>query len=382
MRAARRSFSIHEAGLLWEQWKAGATLSKIAILLNRKPGTVHCYLSRFGGMAPRRGRRSALSLSAEEREEVSRGLAAGSSARAIARQLGRAPSTITREIKRNGGRRKYRSAAAEREAVVRRRRPQKLRLERDSDLRSVVEQKLKLDWSPEQIAGWLRRESGGLRVSHESIYRALYLPSRSGLSKHATGSLRSRRKMRRSRRATNSGQTRGQIVGARPLSERPPEAESRKQLGHWEGDLIAGKANTHVATLVERTTRFTVMLALGGKDAATVTAALQTWLESVPLRVRRTLTWDRGTELARHAELTSTTGVPVFFCDPKSPWQRGTNENTNRLIRQYLPKGTRLDQISQAELNVITNRLNERPRKVLRYRSPKNAFAEGVALTA
>ncbi|MFT7582192.1 MAG: IS30 family transposase, partial [Myxococcota bacterium] len=249
---------------------------------------------------------------------------------------------MTREIAPNGGPRKYRSTLADAASFVRRRRPQALRLESHRELREVVERKLALDWSPEPGAGWLKRHYAdvpGMRVSHESIYRALYIPRRSGVLRASTQQLRSRRKMRRSRRATTSGQTRGQIVGARTLAERPAEVESREVAGHWEGDLIAGNGNTHVATLVERTTRFTVMLALAGKDTVSVVNALKRWLSTLPSRAKRTLTWDRGTELARHAELTAATGVPVFFCDPQSPWQRGTNENTNRPIRQYLPKG-------------------------------------------
>jgi IS30 family transposase len=374
----RLPISTREAEILWVQWKLGATISHIGRMIGRKPGTVHGYLSRFGGIAPRvriQGRRT---LSMAEREEISRGLAAGLSARAIARAIGRAPSTVTREIARNGGRRKYRSTPADGAATVRRRRPQPLRLESAVVLRELVEDKLSLDWSPEQIAGWLRRsrpDSPGEWVSHESIYRALYLARRSGLQVEAIHKLRSRRKMRRSRRATTSGQTRGQIVGARPLCERPAEVESRLVPGHWEGDLISGKANTHVVTVVERSTRFTVMLALTGKDTITVVAALSGWLRTLPTGAKRSLTWDRGMELARHAELTTSTSVPVFFCDPQSPWQRGTNENTNRLIRQYLPKGTSLSH-DQSRLDEIAAKLNSRPRKVLGFQCPKDAFSE------
>ncbi len=375
----RIPFSSQDAQVLWMQWKAGATISHIGRLIGRKPGTVHTYLSRFGGIAPRTPTRSRRALSMAEREEISRGLAAGLSARAIARSLDRAPSTVTREIARNGGPRRYRSTPADTAATLRRRRPQPLRLKSNEALRELVEQKLALDWSPEQVAGWLKLHHADvpdMRVSHESIYRALYLPRRSGVLRESTEQLRSRRRMRRSRRSTTSGQTRGQIVGARPLAERPPEVESREVPGHWEGDLITGSGNTHVATLVERTTRFTVMLALEGKDTASVVSALERWLGTVPRRAKRTLTWDRGTELARHAELTVSTGVPVFFCDPQSPWQRGTNENTNRLIRQYLPKRTRLDRLSQSGLDDISAKLNSRPRKVLRYECPKDVFSE------
>lgn len=374
----RVGFSDQESRVVWNQWKAGTTLSEISRMLDRKPGTNHGFLSNHGGLAPRTARRRQNALTQEEREDISRGLAAGDSFRAIAEGMDRAPSTVSREVGRNGGRDHYRAKAAETATAARQRRPQTLRLERDGELRAVVEEKLNLDWSPEQIAGWLAREyphTPQKRVSHEAIYRALYLRSRSGFTAVASKQLRSRRRMRRSRRASNSGQTRGQIVGARTLDERPSEVAGRKVAGHWEGDLIAGRGNTFVATLVERVTRFTVMLVVAGKDTASVVGALSTWLNSLPRKAKRSLTWDRGTELASHVKLTADSGVPVFFCDPKSPWQRGTNENTNRLIRQYLPKGTRLDGHNQQHLNSLARRLNERPRKVLDFACPAVAFA-------
>ncbi|MFT6820505.1 MAG: IS30 family transposase [Myxococcota bacterium] len=375
----RVGFSEKESATVWQQWKAGATLSEIARLIGRKPGTVHGFLSRHGGLAPRTPRRPSIALTEEERENISRGLAAGHSSRAIARSLGRAASTVSREVLRNGGVECYRARAAETATAARRLRPQKLRLERNDQLRAVVEEKLDLDWSPEQIAGWLSLQHPNepeKRVSHEAIYRALYLRSRSGFSVVASKKLRSRRRMRRSRRASNSGQTRGQIVGARTLDERPAEVEGRLVAGHWEGDLIAGRGNTFVATLVERCTRFTVMLAVAGKDTVSVVSALSAWLRTLPQLVTQSLTWDRGTELASHIKLTQDSGVPVFFCDPKSPWQRGTNENTNRLIRQYLPKGVRLDGYDQQDLDVFALRLNKRPRKVLGFRCPAHDFAK------
>ncbi len=374
----RVGFSERESSVVWKEWRAGTTLSEIARLLDRKPGTIHGFLSRHGGLSPRRTRRAHWALTSAEREDISRGLAAGDSLRAIARSIDRAPSTVSREVRKNGGRHSYRAHLAEVASNDRRLRPQPLRLELDGELRSVVEQKLDLDWSPEQIAGWLALEnptSPEKLVSHEAIYRALYLRSRSGFTVEASKQLRSRRRMRRSRRASTSGQTRGQIVGARTLDERPPEVAKREVVGHWEGDLIAGRGNTFVATLVERVTRFTVMLAVAGKDTVSVVGALSAWLESLPPKAKLSLTWDRGTELASHAKLTSDSQVPVFFCDPKSPWQRGTNENTNRLIRQYLPKGTRLDTHSQRDLDVLATRLNDRPRKVLGFRCPAVKFA-------
>ncbi len=372
----RVAFEDEEAARIWTLWKEGATLISIACSVNRKPGTIHGFLSRFGGIAPRPGNRPKNALTLSEREEISRGIAAGLSGRAIAAELGRAPSTISREIARNGGRTAYRSVLAEPAADRKRKRPQKLLLETNGDLRSLVEAKLMEDWSPQQIAGWLRLHYPGepARWVSESIYRAVYLHKRSGLSKECGQTLRSRRKFRRARCATTSGQTRGQIVDATPIAERPAEVESRATPGHWEGDLIAGRGNTWVATLVERATRYAVILGLTGKDAHTVCDKLHHWLLQLPAPLAQSLTWDRGTELARHHELTRHTGVPVYFCDPKSPWQRGTNENTNRLIRQYLPKGTPLDQVAQCRLDAIAQKLNTRPRKVIGYKTPQELF--------
>ena len=369
----RVCFSRVERESIWSLWGEGRSLSDIARATGRKVGTVHAFLSSQGGIAPRRTVASAHALSTGERETISRGLAAHESFRSIARAIGRAPSTVSREVHRHGGRAHYRAVDAADAAAMARRRTKPLVLSTSGPRRQLVMEKLELDWSPQQIAGWLRRnhpDEPALHVSHETIYRSLYLRSRGGLPKQFLQRLRTRRVMRRSKSASNAGQRRGQIVGAVPIAERPPEVSMRQEPGHWEGDLIAGAKNTHVATLVERRSRWTMLVKLDGKDAASATAALVAALSKLPRTSLKTLTWDRGTELARHREVTERTGTKVYFCDPKSPWQRGTNENTNGLVRQYLPKGTRLDALSQGDLDTIAERLNRRPRKVLAYATP------------
>jgi len=369
----RRIFTPQDKEQIWSLWRAGTSISDIARATQRKPGTIHTFLSDRGGIQPRSSSPSSHRLSASERETISRGLAAKHSFRAIARELGRAPSTVSREVNRNGGRVRYRALGAQRAAQKARKRPKPLLLERKDKRRALVESKLALDWSPQQIAGWLRRHKSAspeLLISHEAIYRALYLRQRTGLAKDLLRRLRSRRKMRRSRKASTAGQRRGQIVDAVPISARPSEIESRSELGHWEGDLIAGRANSHVATLVERKSRFTMLVKVNGKDAQTVTQALKEAISRLTEIPFRTLTWDRGTELARHKELSAATNTDIYFCDPKSPWQRGTNENTNRLLRQYLPKDTRLGERTQDDLDKIAAQLNQRPRKILAFRTP------------
>jgi len=338
---------------------------------------VHSFLSAAGGIAqlPRRRSKHALSLAA--REEVSRGLCAGWSIRAIARQVGRPPSTVCREIARNGGRRRYRAALADSRAWDQARRPKDCKLRQHRRLCALVDKKLRLDWSPEQVAGWLRRQfpnREGMQVSHETIYRTLFVQARGALKFELVRHLRSRRMMRRGRTATRSGQTRGQIIDAVSIRDRPAEVEDRAVPGHWEGDMITGSNNTHISTLVERTSRLTLLVKLPGKDAPTVARAVARKVRQLPADLRRTLTWDRGPEMAQHRSFSVATDVKVYFCDPQSPWQRGTNENTNRLLRQYFPKGTPLDGFSQADLNGIARRLNERPRKTLAFRSPASVF--------
>jgi IS30 family transposase len=308
-----------------------------------------------------------------EREEISRGIAADSSVREIAAVFGRAPSTVSREIERHGGRDKYRAADADCRAWDQAKRPKQCLLATNDRLQMMVATKLNLDWSPEQISGWLKLKfpnDESMQVSHETIYRSLFIQARGVLKKELIEHLRSRRMMRRSKKATTDGQPRGQIVDGISIRERPAEVEDRAIPGHWEGDLITGSKNTHIATLVERQSRFTMLVKVKGKDTASVVAALSKQVRKLPAELRKSLTWDRGTELANHKKFTIATNVPVYFCDPQSPWQRGTNENTNRLLRQYFPKDTELSGYSQADLNKIALRLNQRPRKTLGFQTP------------
>ena len=380
----RRNLTESERHDLWQRWKNGQSLSDIARALDRKPGTVYCFLSASGGIAPLPRRRSQRSLSLVEREEISRGLCAGLSARKIAVQLDRHPSTVSREIAKNGGRDAYRAAVADSQAWNRARRPKVCKLASNPRLQHTVAVKLQLDWSPEQIAGWLRWAfpgNEGMHVSHETIYRCLFLQARGVLKKELIGHLRSKRKMRRSRHASTAGQQRGQIVDAVSIHERPADIEDRAVPGHWEGDLIVGSNNSYIATLVERQSRFTMLVKVGAKDTKTVVTALKKHICKLPAELRRSLTWDRGTEMAQHKEFTMATNVQVYFCDPQSPWQRGTNENTNRLLRQYFPKGTDLSEHPQGHLNKIARRLNQRPRKTLGFETPADKLEASVATT-
>ncbi len=303
---------------------------------------------------------------------------------AIAARLGRAASTVSREVERNGGPRNYRAAKAEERAWDRARRPKRCLLARNARLRDVVAKKLKEDWSPQQISGWLPRHyptDGAMRVSAETIYRTLFVQARGVLKKELLAHLRSGRMMRKSRYASTSGQQRAQIKEAVSIRKRPPEAEDRAVPGHWEGDLLAGSRNTHVAMLVERSSRFVMLVSVRGKDTESVVEALSQQIQRLPEAMMETLTWDRGTEMADHKKFTIATDVAVYFCDPKSPWQRGTSENTNRLLRQYLPKGIDFSAHSQKDLDTIGLKLNTRPRKTLAYRSPADTLASTVALT-
>jgi IS30 family transposase len=379
--ARRVNFSIVDRAELWRRWKDGRSVSDIARALRREPGTVHSFLSAAGGIAPAPRVRRERALSLTEREEISRGVSAGSSVREIAASLDRTPSTVSRELRRNGGTSAYRATQADARAWARARRPKVCKLARAPKLRAAVAEKLELDWSPEQIAGWLKVAFPGkedMHVSHETIYRTLFIQSRGALKRELVGHLRSRRMMRRGRTATRAGQARGQIIDAVSIRDRPPEVEDRAVPGHWEGDMISGANNTHIATLVERTSRLTLLVKLPGKDASTVARAVARKIRHLPTDLRRTLTWDRGPEMAQHKTFSVATDVQVYFCDPQSPWQRGTNENTNRLLRQYFPKGTRLDGYSQADLNSVARRLNQRPRKTLRFRSPASVFGQAL----
>ncbi len=358
---------------LWERWKAGESISQIGRALAKPPGSVFTVLKSNGGYVPAPRVRRAGALTLAEREEISRGLARGDSVRQIARRLGRPPSTVSREIARNKGVARYRAVDAEDRAWQRARRKKPCKLAAIPALRDLVAGMLAEDWSPEQIAGHLARAypaESGMRVSHETIYKSLFIQARGVLAKELTRHLRSGRPTRRNIHNTVSGQWRSQIKDAVSIRERPAEAEDRAIPGHWEGDLLLGRGLTQVATVVERSTRFTVLVQLDGRDMVTVTRALSAKMALLPADLRRTLTWDRGMELAGHKDVAAATGLAVYFADPRSPWQRGTNENTNRLLRQYLPKGVSMAGLTQHDLDQIALKLNTRPRKTLGFQTP------------
>ena len=370
---ARTWFTAKQRAELWERWKSGQCVADIARALERRNKSgVYRVLALKGGIAPLPRRRAQRALRLAEREEISRGIASGRSLRQIAQGLGRSPSTVSREIRRNGGLSAYRASWADRRAWERALRPKPCRLAYHAELRWSIAQKLALQWSPKQIAGWLKRQfpaDQGMQVSHETIYRSLFIQTRGVLKKQLMAHLRTARQMRQAKNGmTKSGL--GQIVDAVSIRERPAEAEDRAVPGHWEGDLFSGTNNTHIATLVERHTRFVMLLKIPSKDTATVVAALAKHVRKLPQQLRRSLTWDRGKEMADHKSFTVATKVQVYFCDPRSPWQRGSNENTNGLLRQYFPKGTDLSRFSQAYLNKIALRLNQRPRQTLGFETP------------
>ncbi|RYD61945.1 MAG: IS30 family transposase [Sphingomonadales bacterium] len=362
---------------LWERWKQGQSISAISRALERRNKSgVQQIVALHGGIAPVPRRRAVAALRVEEREEISRGIAAGLSLRSIARTLGRSPSTICREIERNGGWRAYRAARADKLAWERALRPKRCRLACHGRLRWRVAQKLALQWSPQQIAGWLKRQypdDPDMQISHEAIYRSLFIQSRGVLRKELMAHLRTRRQMRHAKGA-RTGKGHGRIIDMVSIRERPAEADDRAVPGHWEGDLLTGAGDTHIATLVERHSRFTMLVKLKRKDSATVVAALAHQIVKLPEELRRSLTWDQGKEMARHQSFTLATDVQVYFCDPRSPWQRGSNENTNGLLRQYLPRSTDLSRITQSQLNAIALRLNQRPRKTLDFETPADRF--------
>jgi IS30 family transposase len=366
---------------LWKRWKQGESLSDIARALKKGSGSVFGVLRLRGGIAPPIRCRSAHVLSRAEREEISRGVATGLSIRSIAESIERAPSTVSREIARNGGVRHYRAAAADEKAWDRARRPKKCLLSTNAKLRRLVARKLELQWSPQQIAGWLKAQSPknrDLQISHETIYRTLFVQARGALKKELQKHLRSGRVMRRARTATHKGQTRYRIIDAVSISERPAAVKNRAVPGHWEGDLLCGARNSQVATLVERKSRFALLIKVPRRDAATVAKAMSKQIRKLPASLRKSVTLDRGPEFAAHKKLSVAANVKVYFCDPQSPWQRGTNENTNRLLRQYFPDGSDLSQFSQADLNRIALRLNGRPRKTLRYKTPASKLNEAL----
>jgi len=376
-----RRFTPEERATLWRGWKSGLTLKEIGESLNRRGCSVLWVLRREGGFEPRTRIRAARTLQPEEREEISRGMAAGLSIREIARQLGRAPSTVAREIGRNGGAQGYRAADADARAWERARRPQPCLLRRRARLRSWVAERLQRDWSPRQIAVGLERtfpHDGSMRVSHETIYRSLFVQARNVLKKELLGHLRRGGFMRRPR-IQSVGQP--AIVDGISIHQRPAEVEDRAVPGHWEGDLLMGDASSQIATLVERHSRYLMLVKVDSKATGTVTKALAKTIRQLPAELRRSLTWDRGSEMAAHKDFTVATDVQVYFCDPRSPWQRGSNENTNGLLRQYFLKGKDLSNVAQAELNRVARLLNERPRETLNWRTPLEALRTTVAST-
>jgi IS30 family transposase len=381
----RPGLSASQKAELWQRWKAGQSLSDIGRALGKHAGSVHGVVSSNGGIVPPNRCRSRLALTLGLREEISRGIAMGCTIRQIAAEIARSPSTVSREIARHGGSLRYRASEADSAAWEQARRPKRCKLATHYGLQLIVASKLSLDWSPAQIAGWLKQEfldDANMHVSHETIYRSLFIQAKGVLKKELIEHLRSRRMMRRSKSASTEGQPHGQIIDAVSIRERPAEVEYRAIPGHWEGDLISGSKNTHIATLVERHSRFTMLVKVRGKDTVSVITALTKQVRKLPSELRRSLTWDRGMEMARHKEFTVATDVQVYFCDPQSPWQRGTNENTNRLLRQYFPKGTDLSIYSQSELNKVALRLNQRPRKTLGFRTPADKLEASVETTS
>jgi IS30 family transposase len=368
---------------IWGRWKQGESLSEIGRALGKYPATIFAVLRRRGGFAPPPRVRNVHSLRLQEREEISRGVAGGATVREIARALRRAPSSISRELRRNGGRGRYRACRAEQAAWHRARRPKPYRLACNQRLRQLVQEKLQQRWSPEQISGWLASSFAGdesMRVSPETIYRSLFIQARGLLKKELLKQLRRRHRMRMPR-AASMRLPPSQIQDAVRISQRPPEVEDRAVPGHWEGDLLAGSKNSHIATLVERHSRFLMLVRVQGKDTHNVVNALTRQVRKLPAQLRRSLTWDRGTELADHKRFTLATDVQVYFCDPSSPWQRGSNENTNGLLRQYFPKGTDLSVHSQAVLDQVALQMNQRPRKTLGFATPADKLNASVALT-
>jgi IS30 family transposase len=383
-RARRWKLSGAQRTDMWNRWKAGQSLHEIGRALGKSHVVVQFLLARHGGIAPTARRRSRRVLTLAEREDISRGIASGCSMRIIAQGLNRACSTVSREVARHGGRLQYRANQADQRAWESALRPKPCLLATHSKLQEMVASRLMQDWSPQQISGWLKQrypDDESLRVSHETIYRSLFIQARGALKQELVGHLRSQRRIRRSRHSSVHGHSQGRIVDAVSIRERPAEVEDRALPGHWEGDLLRGARNSHVATLVERHSRFCMLVKVPGKDTATVVAALSQHVRQLPATLRRSLTWDRGLEMAEHKSFTMATDVQVYFCDPQSPWQRGSNENTNGLLRQYLPKKADLSCYSQSDLDEIALRLNQRPRKTLGFQTPADKLQASVAST-
>jgi len=369
---------------IWDRWRKGESFTSIGRLFDRPSSSIFNMLAPTGGIRPPTRKRSRQTLTLSEREEISRGIVADLSFRSIANHLNRSPSTVSREIKRNGGYDNYRATQADLSAWELALRPKLCKLACNRTLSRTVTTKLQLNWSPEQIAGWLKIEypnDENNHVSHETIYRSLFVQARGVLKKELQQYLRSQRAIRRSKHASLKKDGLGQITNAISISERPASVEDRAVPGHWEGDLIAGSNNSYIATLVERHTRYVMLAKVKNKDTESVVSALIKQSKQLPDELYKSLTWDRGKELADHERFTLETDIDVYFCDPRSPWQRGSNENTNGLLRQYFPKGTDLSVHSQTKLNAVARQLNERPRKTLEFETPAQRFNACVALT-
>jgi len=371
--------STDEIAELWSGWHKGLAHHQIAKLVGIKPSSVFGFLAKYGGIEPRPRKRRANSLTQDEREEISRELACGTSLRQIARDLERSPSTISREVERNGGVDVYRAESAEHRASEFAKRPKLCKLALNARLRQRIATKLKMDWAPQQISGWLKDaypDNENMRVSHETIYKSLFIQSRGVLNKQLRDHLRTKRRYRQSRLKTLKGKGMNTIVDLVSISERPAEVEDRAVPGHWEGDLIAGDQSTFIATLVERHSRFVMLARLKNKETNTVVKALVKRMSMLPPTLQKSVTWDRGSEMAAHKSFTMATDIDVYFCDPYSPWQRGSNENTNGLLRQYLPKGVSVKDVTQTQLNAIAKKLNTRPRKTLNYKTPEYVLSQ------
>ena len=381
-RPTRRHYTEAEKAVMWDRWCRGESINSIARHFGRAHSPIQQILAKTGGIRPPARSRSSRSLALAEREEISRGLVAGHSLRAIASSLGRAPSTVSREVQRNGGRCRYRASRAEQAAWDRALRPKRCKLAKDHSLACLVAEKLRLEWSPQQVSGWLKRrypEDESRQVSHETIYRTLFIQARGALKKELLQHLRRSRNMRRSRHHTQKTPDHGRITNAVSIRERPPEVEDRAVPGHWEGDLLFGSNNSQIATLVERHSRYVLLAKVESKHTETVVNALIRQARKLPRELRKSLTWDRGKEMADHQRFSLATDIEVYFCDPQHPWQRGSNENTNGLLRQYFPKGMDLSDVHQNRLNAVARRLNERPRKTLDYETPAERFGQCVA---
>ena len=382
---ARRNFTAAQMSELWDRWQKGETLKAIGRLFDRHSSSIFSLLSSTGGIRPSPRRRSRSALTLREREEISRGLISGLSLRRIAAQLSRSPSTISREVARNGGLKEYRASQADEAAWDKAHRPKPCKLALHPGLKRLVASKLKMNWSPKQIDGWLKRQypfDENKHVSHETIYRSLFIQARGVLKKELQLHLRTQRAIRRSKHHSIKNEGLGKICNAVSIRERPASVEDRAVPGHWEGDLIAGSGNSYIATLVERQTRYVMLVRVTGRDTKTVISALIKHARNLPTELYKSLTWDRGKEMADHKRFTLATDIDVYFCDPQSPWQRGSNENTNRLLRQYFPKRTDLSVHSQRKLNAVARQLNERPRETLDFETPAERFNACVASTS